>query len=105
MHTIGDMLAPLRDTSQRWGSAVERETWARIRVAVAAYAYDVDSQPIMSDADFDALAASIDVSVSTARPDMDAWFVAHFAPHTGQWVHAHPDKAGLRRIAAVIRGQ
>lgn len=86
-----------------WGSKVEVETRNRIMVAVAAYAYEVEASPIMDDAAYDKLAASIDLTVDTANPDMDAWFRANFAPHTGQWVHTHPNKIALACWAAYIR--
>jgi hypothetical protein len=36
-----------------WGNPVEREVWRRIRLSVAAYAYEYLDEPIMSDAEFD----------------------------------------------------
>lgn len=43
------------------------ETRNRIKLSVAAYAYEFKDNPIMSDADFDELASKIDTSVSTDR--------------------------------------
>lgn len=79
------------------------ETRRRIRVAVAAWAYEVHDDPIISDAEFDALAREIDLNASTANSDMDDWFMQHFSPHTGQWVHQHPDTAGLERVYRALR--
>lgn len=81
------------------------ETRRRIRIAVAAWAYEVHADPIMSDAEFDALAREIELDRSTANSDMDAWFTEHFSPDTGSWVHAHPDKAGLERVYRQLRGE
>ena len=75
----------------------------RIRVAVAAYAYEIENDPIMSDAEFDALAQSIDPKAKTPDPVMDKFFREEFDPNTGSWVHRHPNKAGLARIAAMHR--
>lgn len=86
-----------------WGSPVERETKNRVHVAAAAYAYEVEGQPVMSDAEWDDLAKSIDLSIDTTRPEIDKWFRREFQPHTGSWVHRHPDKAGLRRVLAAMR--
>lgn len=80
-----------------------QETRRRIRVAVAAWAYEVHNDPIMSDAEFDELALSIDLDRSTARGDLDEWFANHFQPDTGMWVHQHPEKAGLERIYRMLR--
>lgn len=100
--TLFDLMAPLAEP-QKWGSPIEVETRNRIMVAAAAYAYEIEADPIMSDADFDALAARIRLDQDTTRPDLDAWFRANFAPHTGQWVNAHPDPAGLRKITRAVR--
>ena len=81
------------------------ETQRRIRVAVAAWAYEVHNDPIMSDAEFDALALSIDVDRSTLNGEMDDWFQAEFNADTGQWVHRHPDKARLERIYRMLRNR
>ena len=81
-----------------------RETGRRIRVAVAAWAYEVHNDPIMTDAEFDALARSICVDRSTRRSDMDEWFVLNFKPDTGMWVHQHPEHAGLERIYQMLKG-
>lgn len=80
------------------------ETRLRIRVAVAAWAYEMHDDPIMSDAEFDQLARSIDTDRSTARSDLDAWFTANFSPDTGIWVRSHPEPAGLERIYRMLRG-
>lgn len=81
-----------------WGTPVERERRNRILVAVAAFAYEMLSVSIMSDEAFDNLASEINPSRPTGRPDIDAFFRKHFNPHTGMWIHHHPDLAGVRRI-------
>lgn len=82
---------------------VHEETRRRIRVAVAAWAYEVHNDPIMSDAEFDELARQIDLDQSTARGDLDEWFANHFHPDTGIWVHDHPEKDGLERVYQMLR--
>lgn len=77
---------------------VNPEIRNRIRVAVAAYAYEIENDPIMSDADFDKLAASIDPDIETGNSDLDHFFWTFFSPDTGMWVHDHPEIEGLRRI-------
>jgi hypothetical protein len=64
---------------------------------VAAYAYEFD-EPIMSDAEYDALARSVDLSKSTSRPDLDDWFCKNFSADTGMWIRNHPE---LQRIKAL----
>lgn len=85
-----------------YSDLVCRETRKRIRVAVAAWAYEVLHRPIMSDAEFDELAKSIDLSVDTRRPDLDKWFRKNFQSYTGSWVHGHPDRARLNQIAELV---
>ncbi|QGH74630.1 hypothetical protein KNU84_gp074 [Bacteriophage DSS3_VP1] len=81
-----------------WGSPVEIERRNRIRLSVAAYAYEYKDDSIMSDAEFDALSYKIDVSVSTKNRKMDNFFKKNFEPCTGMWIRKHPDKRGLENI-------
>lgn len=70
----------------------------RIRLAVAAYAYEYIDDPIMSDADFDSLARSISPEEKTGNRKLDNFFRKHFQPDTGMWIHKHPEKDKLRHI-------
>ena len=85
-------------------SGVCEETRRRIRVAVAAWSYEVHADPLMSDAEFDALAREIDVNRSTANSHLDQWFALNFNPDTVFWVHQHPDTDGLERVYRMLRG-
>jgi hypothetical protein len=86
-----------------WGARVERERWLRIRVAAAAYAYEVEAKPIVDDATFDMLARHVRPQIMTGHPVFDVFFLTHFEPFTGAWVYRHPDLLGLKRICAKIR--
>jgi hypothetical protein len=86
-----------------WGSPVEVERHRRIKLSVAAYAYEVHSDSIMSDGNYDKLALQIDKSVSTDNEIMDAFFKKEFEPDTGQWIHKHPDLVGIERIYNKIK--
>lgn len=81
---------------------VDLETRKRIKISVAAYAYELLGTPVMSDEEFDALAYSIDLKIDTRRPDLDAWFRRNFEPHTGMWIYGHPEKSKLLVIAKNI---
>lgn len=83
-----------------WGTPVEVERRTRIRLCVAAHAYEVMAQPVMGDAEFDALARSSRPDVTTGLHD--DWWREHFVPHTGQWIHTHPDVEGIRRLACSV---
>ena len=79
------------------------ETRNRIRCSVAAYAYEIMDDPIISDGDFDRLAYSIKPHVRTGNAGLDLFFAVVFQPHTGQWVRSHPDLAGLHRAYRIHR--
>jgi hypothetical protein len=78
------------------------ETRARVRVALWAYAYEVKQDPLVDDATFDAVAATIDVTTATKRPDLDEFFRKEFSPDTGQWVWKHPE---IDKLEAMYRMQ
>jgi hypothetical protein len=77
---------------------INSEIRNRIRLAVAAYAYEFENDPIMSDSEFDALALEINDWVATGNTVMDVFFRDKFLPDTGMWVHEYPDIPSLRRL-------
>lgn len=79
-------------------SKIEVERRRRIRLSVAAYAYEFHSDSIISDAEFDKLSEQIDKNVKTGHRILDRFFKKNFEPCTGMWVQKHPDKAGLEWI-------
>lgn len=81
------------------------EQHRRIRVSIAAYAYEIMDDPILSDEEYDTLAALIDVSVSTGNAQLDEFFRTEFSPYTSMWVHKHPQKGKLKRIYYLVRGR
>ena len=76
----------------------EIETWRRIHLSVAAYAYEYLDDTIMSDEEYDRMSRQIDVSIDTDNEQMDKFFRTEFEPDTGMWIRKHPDKEGLKRI-------
>lgn len=85
-----------------WGTPEEVEKRKRIFLAIAAYAYEVMNEPLLSDADYDALSASIDLNQSTGNEEADQWFRTNFDPSTGMWILQHPHQARLRELAEWI---
>ena len=75
---------------------VEYQRWLRIRLSIAAYAYEIKADSIMDDAEFDSLSLEVDTSIKTGNKKMDKFFETEFDPSTGQWIHKHPE---LKRIA------
>ena len=73
-----------------WGSEAEVERRNRIRLTLAAYAYEFDDNPIMSDAEFDDLSRKIRPEISTGSKMHDEFFRTEFEPDTGMWIRKHP---------------
>jgi hypothetical protein len=95
--------AYIREHSQHndgidWGAPIEQETRRRIQIAVAAYAYEIEDKPIMSDNTFDRIAQRINKHMGTCHPDIDEFFVVHFSPMTGMWIHQHPELAKIKAL-------
>jgi len=81
-----------------WGSEKEKQIRLRIQLSVAAYAYEIDNNSIMSDAEFDEKCLLIDPDFKTGNRKMDNFFKKHFNPSTGQWIHKHPEKRKINGI-------
>lgn len=81
-----------------WGLAIEQEVKRRIDCAVAAYAYEVASNPLMEDAAWDVLAQTINPKLGTCHPMLDEFFATRFSPMTGMWIHDHPELSRIQEI-------
>ena len=86
------------ETPDVWGSKVEKEIRLRIRLSVAAWAYEVADSAIMTDHDFDRLCLEVDTSIDTGNAKLDKFFREEFSPHTGVWVRKHPEQHKLKFI-------
>lgn len=84
------------DAPVGWGSKVEKEVRRRIKLSVAAYAYEFRDEAIISDAEFDKMCLEVDPSINTSNNVMDNFFKTDFDPSTGQWIYRHPE---LHKIA------
>ena len=76
-----------------WGNRIEVERWLRIKLLLAAYAYEIASAPILTDAQFDELARLSNKTITTGKHD--AWWRENFTPYTGQWIYDFPDLTGI----------
>lgn len=81
---------------------IETERRNRIRLSLAAYAYEFRDKPIMSDAEYDALALKIDPTVDTGDTELDEFFRTKFDSYTGSWIHHHPQ---LDKVEALYNGR
>jgi hypothetical protein len=83
-------------------AATERRN--RIRLSVAAYAYEIDDDPVMSDDEFDSLSRKIDLNAPTGHDELDLFFLLDFDPSTGVWVRKHPELEKLAACVRMVRG-
>jgi hypothetical protein len=81
-----------------WGSPIEIERRRRIKVSIAAYAYEFLADSIMEDHEFDQLCLEIDIQINTGNRKLDTFFKNEFNPATGYWVHQHPEKEKLKDL-------
>jgi len=75
---------------------INEEIRNRIRLSVAAYAYEYENTQIMSDSEFDQLALQINPNEKTGNRKLDNFFRKHFDASTGMWISKHPEH---RKIA------
>lgn len=78
----------------------EEQVWLRIRLSVAAYAYEIENQTIMPDGEFDAMCLRVKPEITTGNRKLDNFFKKHFDPCTGCWVRKHPEP---RKLAAILK--
>jgi hypothetical protein len=77
---------------------VNQEIRNRVRLTVAAYAYEFRNDSLMTDHEFDALALKIDPTISTGNKKLDEFFRTEFAAFSGVWVRNHPDLGSVRKM-------
>ena len=75
----------------QWGTFIEVERRNRILVATWAYAYEFETESMVSDAKFDEVCRSINPDVDTGHKILDKFFATEFNECTGQWIHDHPE--------------
>lgn len=87
---------------RKWGQMrtgiIERERRRRILLAVWAYAYEFEHDPLVDDATFDRECYLVNPSIDTGRANLDHFFRTGFEPHTGQWIHDHPELSKVRTM-------
>ena len=70
---------------------INQEIRNRIKLSVAAYAYEFKGDSIMSDHEYDELSRKINPNEKTGNDVMDKFFKTQFQPDTGMWVRWHPE--------------
>jgi len=82
----------------QWGHPIEVERRNRIRLSIAAYAYEFESNPIMDDVAYDKLSYSINTKIATGNSRLDRFFKSNFDPFSGLWIRLHPDLEGIKYL-------
>jgi len=77
---------------------IRLEIQKRIRISVAAYAYELQDDSLIDDFHFDRLCLEIDPNIDTGNAAIDKFFKEEFDPCTGQWIHSHPHMDRLEQI-------
>lgn len=87
---------------RKWGTLTERVRHSRIKISIAAWAYENNHKPILSDSAYDELSKLVDRerNIATGNHRLDRFFQRHFDPDTGLWIHKHPDQPGLENVYA-----
>ena len=70
---------------------INQEIRNRIKLSVAAYAYEFKGDSIMSDHEYDELSRKINPNEKTGNDVMDKFFKTQFQPDTGMWIRWHPE--------------
>jgi len=68
-----------------------KEIKNRIKLSVAAYAYEFLVDSIMTDHQYDELSLEINPNEKTGNEKMDNFFKTQFEPCTGMWIRKHPE--------------
>ena len=77
---------------------IEYQKRIRIRLSLAAYAYEKKNYSVMSDAEFDSLSKEVNTSIKTGNPVMDKFFKEQFSPDTGMWINSHPELDKIKEL-------
>lgn len=82
---------------------VENERRNRIRLSLFAYAYEYENDSLISDIEYDMISYMIRKDMTTGNELMDKFFRDEFEPHTGQWIHKHPELSKLKAMYFVMK--
>ena len=77
---------------------IEYQIWLRIRLSIAAYAYEKCNDSIITDSEYDSLSLKVDTSIKTGNKKLDKFFKDNFDPSTGQWIYTHPELERIEQL-------
>ena len=70
---------------------INQEIRNRIKLSIAAYAYEFLGESVMTDHEYDELSLKINPNEKTGNDMMDEFFKTQFQPDTGMWIRSHPE--------------
>lgn len=73
-------------------------------LSLAAYAYEMRNDIIMSDPEFDKLCLEINPSIDTGHTILDKFFRDKFDPSTGMWIRDHPELNKVEELYERVYG-
>lgn len=73
---------------------------SRIRVSLAAFAYEMYDKSLISDSEYDKLSKIVYANrhIKTGDSRLDIFFSGEVSPDTGMWVRKHPELAKLESL-------
>ena len=84
-------------------SLLESERRRRILISLWAYAYEFESDSLVTDAEFDQECKLVDPTITTDHAAMDKFFKEEFMADTGMWIHKHPELDKIKKIYERIK--
>jgi hypothetical protein len=105
MRTLEEYFYEQDDVLSYIPTDIENERRNRIRLSLFAYAYEYEDDSLISDVEYDKLSYMIRKDIKTGNKLMDKFFNRQFLPHTGQWIHKHPEIDKLKAMYYVIKNK
>ncbi len=98
LQSIGFLTKSISSMRDNFPDEISYQRWLRIKLSLAAYAYEFENQNIMDDATFDLLSLYVDVTIFTGNELLDVFFLTEFQPCTGMWIRKHPELDKLAKL-------
>ena len=77
---------------------IEQEIKKRIKLSIYAYAYEVENDSLIDDAEYDRLSNEINTDINTGNELMDRFFREEFDKSTGMWILKHPEIEKIKHL-------
>lgn len=81
------------------------QKWLRIKVALAAYAYEILNTSVISDSQYDHYSSLINIAQSTDNKELDLWFKNNYTKESGMWIHRYLNKERLHNMKPILKAK